>query len=469
MEFPKPKQWDALSWVPIVAGLYWLLAHAGVGWLVWALLPGALLLSSGVGLLITPGDPRTISLMAIGGLLGLLFTLPAWWAGDLGTAFFAGLLSFAGFLAAGRAALQRAPHYLGATPPELSTRMDLKVAIDEAVLGYFVGASRIPSGQAALRTCEDSLRMEEALKARGWDVDPELMHPAPPVPEETYVDRGRVYGHGYETLRFDSAYAPPDELPNAAVWKSHINNAECHVRLLRHPGKPRPWLMCVHGYRMGTPWLDFSLFSPGWLHHRLGLNVIQPVLPLHGPRKAGLRSGDHFLDGDLSDLVYAEAQALWDLRRTLAWLRANEPGARVGVYGVSLGGYNAALLAGYDRELDFVVAGIPVIDLAQALWSVAPPAHRAYYAQQGLDEARYRSVLRPVSPLLRPPLPARERLFVVGATADRIAVPLHALALGRHWNVPVQWYQGSHLSIRREHEVRDTLNLAIARAGWAAD
>src|SRR3546814_4736034 len=84
---------------------------------------------------------------------------------------------------------------------------------------------------------------------------------------------------------------------------------------------------------------------------------------------------------------YAESQALWDWRRTLAWLRANESGARVGVYGISLGGYNAALLSGYDKELDFVVAGIPVVDLAQALWSFAPPGHRAYYAEHGLTEA----------------------------------------------------------------------------------
>ncbi|WP_020648212.1 alpha/beta hydrolase family protein [Solimonas variicoloris] len=469
MEYPKPKQWEVLSWVPIVAGLYWLLAHDGGAWLFWAIVPGALLLASGIGLLLTPGDPRTISLMSIGAVFGLLFTLPAWWVADFGTAFFTGLLSFASFLASGRAALRRAPLYLGATPPEISTRMDFKVAIDEAVLGYFVGASRIPSGQEASRTCEDSLRMEDAIRQHGWDRDPQAMHPAPPAPEETYIDRGRIFGHDYEVLRFDSGYAPPSELPNAVIWKSHANNAECHVRLLRHPGKPRPWLMCIHGYRMGSPWMDLSLFSPGWLHHKLGLNIIQPVLPLHGPRRAGLRSGDLYLDGDLSDLVYAESQALWDLRRTLAWLRANEPGARVGVLGVSLGGYNAALLSGYDAELDFAVAAIPVIDLAFALWSVAPPAHRAYYAEHGLDEARYRSVLQPVSPLSRAPLLSRERLFVVAATGDRIVVPRHPLELGRHWNVPVQWYQGSHLSIRQEHEVRDTLNLAIARAGWSVE
>lgn len=469
MQHPKPRQWDPLSWVAIIAGLYWLLAHDGGGWLLFAVLPGALLLASGVGLLVTPGDPRTISLMAVAALIGMVMTLPAWLASDLGTAFFVGLGSFASFLAAGRAAIRRSPQYPGAPQPEISTRMDIKVALDETVLGYFVGAARVPSGDAALRACEETARMDDAMRSHGWDREPEPLHPAPTAPEETYVDRGRIYGADYEILRFDSGYAPPADLPNAADWKRHVNNAECHVRILRHAGRPRPWLLCIHGYRMGSPWTDMSLFSPRWLHQRLGLNIIQPVLPLHGPRSSGWRSGDHFLDGDLSDLIYAESQALWDLRRTLAWLRANEPGARVGVYGISLGGYNAALLSGYERELDFVVAGIPVIDLARALWSVAPPAHRDFYTEHGLSEARYRNILKPVSPLTRAPLVDRERLFIVGAVADRIVVPEHPLQLGRHWDVPVQWYQGSHLSIRREHEVRDTLKLAMSRANWALE
>src|SRR3546814_6132058 len=61
----------------------------------------------------------------------MLLTLPAWAFSDLGTAFFAGLGSFASFLAAGRASIRRAPLYPGATAPEISTRMDIKTAFDE--------------------------------------------------------------------------------------------------------------------------------------------------------------------------------------------------------------------------------------------------------------------------------------------------------------------------------------------------
>lgn len=469
MELSAPRQWEWLGLIPVAAGLYWLLAETGGGWWIWAVFPGALLLTSGVALLLMPGDHRVLGLMGSGAVLGVLATPLAWIAADLGAAFYGALLSVASLLAAGRIGLRREPLHTGAPPPEMSTTMDAKAGLDEALLGYFVCTATVPSGEHAERMCEDSIRLEALMRERGWSADPALLHPAPPPPQETFVERARALGIDYEVLRFDSGFAPPMELPGAERWLGYEANRSCHVRLLRHPGPPRPWLLCLHGYRMGVPWLDLGLFSPAWLHQRLGLNLIQPVLPLHGPRREGLRSGDQFLDGDLLDLIYAEMQALWDLRRTLAWLRTQEEAPRVGVFGISLGGYNAALLAAYERALDFVVAGIPVVDFAAALWRFLPPLHLRYFASRGLDQDHYSRVLSVVSPLARPPLLETSRLHVFAATGDRVVPPSHALALGRHWQVPVSWYQGSHLSIRRERVPHTVLRQALGGAGWAVE
>jgi hypothetical protein len=71
-----------------------------------------------------------------------------------------------------------------------------------------------------------------------------------------------------------------------------------------------------------------------------------------------------------------------------------------------------------------------------------------------------------VSPLARPPLPERDRLYVFAGTADRLVVPDQTLALARHWQVPVQWYQGAHLTFRTEAVVRGHIEAAMQRAGW---
>lgn len=466
LTLPKPKEWETLSFVPIAAGLYWLLAGHGGAWLLWALLPGALLLGMGLALLLFPGNPRITAYMAVAGALGVVLAPLAMFAGGFNAGFIAALGSAASFVVAGRVGLMREPLYHGAPPPQYSLGLDAKAGLDEFILGYFVGSARLPDASVVPRMCDQIAQLEGIIKERGWDENPAGFHPAPPPPEKTWFDRGRIFGVDYDILSYASGYAPDDALPGAAVWKGHARNNTCEVRVLRHDDGPRPWLLCIHGYRMGLPIMDFGLFSPQVLHHKLGLNIAQPVLPLHGSRRIGPQSGDQFLDWDLLDLVYAEAQTLWDLRRTIAWIRQQDPDARIGVLGYSLGGYNASLLSAYESNLDFVVAGIPVTDFAAALWRYIPYAHRQYLEANGLNEARYRSLLKVVSPLEVAPKPDRSRLLIYGGTADRIVQPSHLLALSKHWGVPVRWYQGSHLSVRRERETRETLREAMSRAGW---
>ena len=461
-----PRQWEPLALVPLFAGLYWLLANEGGGWLFWAFIPGSVMLASGVALLLMPGDSRITGLMALAAALGILLTPITWWVGGFGAAFLCTLTALGTFLTAGRVALTRETLYDGAPEPELNTAMDAKAAVDEAVLGYFVVGAKMPTGALAERVCEDAQKLSALIVAEGWDKDPAKLHPAPSAPDKIWWEKGRSLGFDFDVLRFESGFTPPEGIPAAAVWKTQHTNNTCAVRVMKHEGAPRPWLLCIHGYRMGVPLLDLSLFSPGFLHHRLGLNLLMPVLPLHGVRKVGARSGDHFLDGDPLDLLLAEMQSLWDLRRSLAWLRQLEPQARVGALGYSLGGYNTALLAGYEAQLDFAVAAIPAMDFPGLLWRHLPGDVRRYFNARGFGEAQYRALLAPVSPLSRPAALAKDRLLILGGTGDRLVPPSQPLLLARHWGVPVQWYQGSHLSVRRERETRDILREALLRAAW---
>jgi hypothetical protein len=466
MTLAKPKQWEPLAAIPIVAGLHWLLASAGGDWLLWGLLPGSLMLMSGMALLLLPGDLRITEYMAGGGALGVLFLLPVLIAGGFGAALLAGIGAVAAYLTAGHVALAREPSSEGAPPADASLWIDAKAALDEALLAYFVGTARFPGADEIVRLGADAQRLEQLMQARGWHERPESLHADPVAPERVYVQQARVYGWTYERVSYPSGFTPDADLPASELWAQHQNNRQAVAWVLRHPGPPRPWLMCVHGYRMGEAWMDFVLFPPRWLHERLGLNLFMPILPLHGPRRVGLRSGDQYLDGNPLDLLYAQVQALWDLRRGLAWLRSQEDGARIGVLGYSLGGYNAALLAQYEEKLDFVIAGIPPSDFAGALWRHIPPAHRDYFIAHGLDQDRYRRLLQPVSPLARPPKLERDRLYIFAGTADRLVLPDQSLALARHWQVPVQWYQGAHLTFRNEAVVKAHIEVAMQRAGW---
>lgn len=466
MTLPKPKQWEILSAIPILAGLYWLIGSVEGGWLFWGIVPGMLMLMSGMALLLMPGDLRITEYMALGGCLGVILLLPVLFSGGFGTALLAGLGAVGAYLTAGHVALAREPASDGAPPPDENLLVDAKAALDEVLLAYFVGTAKVPGGDEIARLGQDAKRLDELMSSRGWLENPESLHATPSAPDRVFVQQARIYGQTYERVSYPSGFTPDPALPGAEAWGQHQRNNQAMGWVLRHPGPPRPWLLCVHGYRMGEAFMDFALFPPRWLHERLGLNLFMAVLPLHGPRRIGMRSGDHFLDGDPFDLLYAQTQALWDLRRALAWIRTQEENPRIGVLGYSLGGYNTGLLVQYERDLDFAIAGIPPTDFAAALWRHIPPAHRDYFEAHGLGLERYRHLLRPISPLVRPPLLDSAKLYIFAGTADRVVLPEQSVALGNHWQTPIQWYQGSHLTFRSETVVRGHIEAAMQRAGW---
>ncbi len=467
-EPPLPRQWEPLAAIPILSGLLWLLGGDG-WWHVWSLLPGSMLLATGVSLLFWPGDGRVPAYMALGALVGVIFAVPATIPGDGFVGLFALVLSIASFIAAGRVALLHGPTFEGIPRPDLTLWVCAKAALDEALLAYFVGSARIADPDEVALHVRQMTEFEQLAKDRDWHAQPERLHLEPPAPEQFFSTVAGLFGQSYEHLHYESGYEPDPAFPGAAEWKSHRDNANSVAWLKRHTTAGRPWLLGVHGYRMGLPWMDLSLFPLGWLHHKLGLNVMLPVLPLHGPRRIGLRSGDCYLEGNPTILFHAQTQALWDLRRAIKWIRAQDPQARIGVLGYSLGGYNTALLAQYESGLDFVIAGIPAVDFSELIWRHVPPLYKNYFQTIGMTQTRLRHLLVPVSPLGRAPVVAQNARYIFAGSADRVITPEQPALLAQHWNTPVQWYHGGHLTFRNERVVRAHIEAAMARAGWTLD
>ena len=300
------------------------------------------------------------------------------------------------------------------------------------------------------------------LAERGWLTDPRSYHGDPPPLEPLDMRRARSRGIAYQHLRFASEYAPAEGEPGRERWLGYLANRTAHAWVLEHPGPPRPWLVCIHGYRMGFPLADFTGFPVHWLHHRLGLNLVFPVLPLHGPRRRGRRTGDGFLTGDYLDTVHLQAQATWDIRRVLAWLREERDAPAVGAYGLSLGGYTAALLAGLSADLDVVICGVPATSHTAIARRNLPTFLVRSSEWLGFSWEHIEALLRVVSPLSLPPLIPWERRFLYAGTADRLVPADGVCALWRHWDRPrLEWYHGSHVSFRWERPVRRLLREAL--------
>ena len=455
------------AWALVVAGGVWLAGASASGALAFLLaaLPGALLLASGVGALLLWDDVRVRRYGAFGALLGALLALPLGFFTGAATALLLLVLSAVAFVAAGALALRETKRVEGVPEPVPALGLSAETACDDAILALFDLALPRTSDEDAARHVRELAEAEERFTAHGWLEKPESFHATPPPFAAVASEKRRSARVDFEHLSCESGYAPHPDEPGRERWLGYAPTRTAHAWQLRHADAGRPWLVCIHGYRMGHPWIDLTAFRAERLHTRLGLNVLLPVLPLHGPRRIGRLSGDGFFGADVLDMVHAEAQAMWDLRRWLGWLRA-QGATRIGVYGLSLGGYNAALLAGLEAELACVIAGIPATDLAALIWTHGP-AHLLHVAEsRGLEHERAERVLRVVSPLALAPQVAKERRFVFAGNADQLVPAAHVQALIRHWEEPrTAWYAGAHLTFGIHEAVTRQLAEAFRAGG----
>jgi hypothetical protein len=160
--------------------------------------------------------------------------------------------------------------------------------------------------------------------------------------------------------------------------------------------------------------------------------------------------------------VFTIAQGAWDIRRILGWLRAERGAERVGITGISLGGYMASLVAGLEPDLACVIAGVPEADLVRGMRRQIDPLLPPYYEQWGLSWAPLEQVFTVVSPMSLPSLVPRDRLFIYAGLLDRWVRPGNVKDLWNHWDQPeILWYEGSHLSFPFERSVRRFVDDAV--------
>jgi hypothetical protein len=307
----------------------------------------------------------------------------------------------------------------------------------------------MPDAQDVRRGHQELLAMREFLTRNGWFSDPAGYHRTPPrlravslIPRQTRHLGRRV---GYAELSFESEYEPHPGEPARERWLAQDDNGTAVAYVLEHPNADRPWLLCTHGFGMGQPSVNLTGLMARWIHEDLGLNVLMPVLPLHGPRSVTRMSGGGLLQPEFASVLHLFSQAVWDIRRMVDWIRSRSD-APVGLYGVSLGAYAVSLASAFIDDLACVVAGIPAVDFASLARDNEPWAFKAYGGDLQTDWSLVNHVMYPVSPLSFEPRPSVDQRYIFAGVADRVARPDQARALWRHWGRPqIEWLSSGHV------------------------
>lgn len=309
--------------------------------------------------------------------------------------------------------------------------------------------------------------MREALplfRERGWLTDPLTYHRTPTAPRVS-TRPFEVLGAKWDRIVFDSGYEPFAGEPGRERYLNYGANRQATVRVLRH-AEPAPWLVLLHGSYMGRTRMDVPVFDPVRLHKALGFNVVMPVLPLHG-RRAAAKSG--LLPSALPSLnamdnLHGLAQAAWDVRRVVAWIRQQDD-QPITMYGVSLGGYVTSLTTALlqDNPVHRVLAGVPAVDFPSVFSSQIPPRARStsWYQEFIANTTELHQAISPLA-LPRPSTP-QDHLHLYAARHDRVLRPLQQAArLWQHWDRPeIAWFDGGHVLAARNKQVAEFVDRTL--------
>jgi pimeloyl-ACP methyl ester carboxylesterase len=364
----------------------------------------------------------------------------------------------------------------GQPDPHLTVGLAAHVAADEAVIALAMGPNRFPRRADYIRVGAELRRMRELFAREGWLANPRAYHRDPPPLDHPAITNDWTIGKGptpvspmirFERMLFASEFEPRPTESGYDRWISYKPNYAAGASLVRHREGDRPWLIGIHGFGMGVPFMDFGAF-PTRLHTELGYNLVLPTLPLHGHRRVTRMSGEAFLSFDLVNSVHGLTQAIWDIRRIISWIRT-QSSAPIAVYGVSLGAYVASLLAAIEPGLDRVLAGIPASDFPTLFRSHSPSHIQLRAVEHGILGGAAEDVHRVVSPLAMPPLVPRDRLFIFAGQGDRVVRPEQARALWEHWHEPsILWYPAGHVGYLMSGEVHDFVDFALDRRRWSS-
>jgi pimeloyl-ACP methyl ester carboxylesterase len=336
--------------------------------------------------------------------------------------------------------------------------MDLEL---RTALASLITATTLPA-TVLRRSGSEHRRATEYYAELAVSADPDDIFPAPPpdVPVRTRrINRLRWAPGvlGVDMLSFESPYQVRYRAA-ADRYLAHTRNSVARAMHWRHD-EPRPTIIVVHGFTGSPYWFNSGFFALPWVYGH-GCDVVLTILPFHGPRRDRLApfDGHGLFSEGVATFTEAMLQSVCDLRVLIGYLQSTGV-RRVGITGLSLGGYLTALMAGLEPRLHFAIPNCPVVEMPSLIdsWFPAGPLVRTGLRLAGIDRKTHDAAMTIHSPLRYPAVLPRERLMIISGLADRLAPPEQSARLWQHWGRPrIEWFPGSHIvHLRRAGYLRE--------------
>ena len=182
-----------------------------------------------------------------------------------------------------------------------------------------------------------------------------------------------------------------------------------------------------------------------------GVHALLVKMPYYGQRRPADDARLREMTRDPNALLDGVRQGVMDVRRAARWLstRREVDAGRIGICGVSLGGFVTATAAGIDGHFPRAAVILAGGDLPAVLAGQAREVRKFREAirKAKISQERLRQMLEPIDPLTYAGRLEAANVIMINATHDEIVPPQCAKRLAAASGAKLTWYPAGHYSM----------------------
>ena len=227
----------------------------------------------------------------------------------------------------------------------------------------------------------------------------------------------------------------------------------------------------MHGYNADDYRLNHIIFSAKKVFND-GCNIAFLVLPFHhGKFKLQTDMWNFFGHGPAySTEVFANAVS--NCRSVMSYLLDNNIASKIGLSGISLGGFVSSLVISSDERVDSAVLLAPVYNVPESYmeWFPLDGLFKKILKEHEIEFQEFRHAYGLINALTFQPKVAPQNLTILTGIFDLIALPKHIRLLGEHWGqCDIHWLDYGHVGMTKLNPFYEQIKNHNDKVGFLND